>query len=231
MSERSEGIRLAKRVAAEQACSRSEAEALIFAGAVQVNGQVVTDPARRLSIDNHETLTVQRLGLRTALQGLTLLLHQQSDHPLSVAQLQALVRQDPQAPWRAERLARLQQVLPLHRAASGLCVFSDDPGIIRHLQDTRSPMEHEWLATVEGTVSPDKLRSLQHPGLRVSLNRDTETQSVLRVAGKAAQGPGFAQWLSEQLPLQALHLQRIGRVGLAPLPPGAWRALTADERF
>ncbi len=228
MNERTEGIRLAKRVAAEQACSRSEAEAMIFAGAVQVDGQVVTDPARRVS---QETLSVHRLGLRTALQGLTVLVHQESDHPVSVAMLQSLVRQDAQAPWRPERLARLQKVLALHPAASGLCVFSDDPGIIRHLQDTRSPMEHEWLVTVDGDVSPEKLRSLQHPGLRASLNRNTDSQSVLRVAGKAAQGPGFAQWLSEQLPMQALHLQRIGRVGVAPLVPGAWRVLEAEERF
>ncbi len=38
-----EGIRLAKRVAAEQNCSRREAEALIVAGGVQVAGKVVTD--------------------------------------------------------------------------------------------------------------------------------------------------------------------------------------------
>ena len=39
-----EGIRLAKRVAADQNCSRREAEALIVAGGVKVDGQVVTDP-------------------------------------------------------------------------------------------------------------------------------------------------------------------------------------------
>ena len=43
-----EGVRLAKRVAAERGCSRREAEALIAAGAVQVAGQTVTDPARRV---------------------------------------------------------------------------------------------------------------------------------------------------------------------------------------
>ena len=46
-----EGVRLAKRVAALQACSRREAEALIASGAVQVAGEVVTDPARRVAED------------------------------------------------------------------------------------------------------------------------------------------------------------------------------------
>ena len=48
MSGIDEGVRLAKRVAALQSCSRSQAEALIAAGVVQVAGQTVTDPARRV---------------------------------------------------------------------------------------------------------------------------------------------------------------------------------------
>ena len=54
---------------------------------------------------------------------------------------------------------------------------------------------------------------------------------MLRIAGKAAQGEGFAQWLAEQLPLRELRRQRIGRLGLAPLAAGDWRALLPGERF
>ena len=49
MNAADEGVRLAKRVAALQGCSRREAEALIAAGAVTVAGEVVTDPARRVT--------------------------------------------------------------------------------------------------------------------------------------------------------------------------------------
>ena len=72
---------------------------------------------------------------------------------------------------------------------------------------------------------------MRFPGFRVSLNRQTETQAVLRMAGKSAQGNDFAQWLAEQLPLQELRRQRIGRLGLAPLAAGEWRALEANEKF
>ena len=44
-----DGVRLAKRVAAVQGCSRREAEWLITSGAVQVAGQTVTEPAHRVS--------------------------------------------------------------------------------------------------------------------------------------------------------------------------------------
>ena len=145
--------------------------------------------------------------------------------------LQAQVRSENRPEWRPERLARLQAVLPLPQGASGLCVFSEDPGILRHLQDPRAPLEQEWLATVRGTVPPDTLEKMQFPGFRVSLNHQTDAQAVLRIAGKAAQGAGFAQWLAEQLPLQELRRQRIGRLGLAPLAAGEWRPLEPGERF
>jgi len=223
-----EGVRLAKRVAAAQSCSRREAEALIFAGAVQVNGQVVTDPARRIQ---DESVQVDRLAHHTAQQALTVVAYQRPDAPLTLAALQAQVRSEGHPEWRPERLARLQAVLPLPRGASGLCVFSEDPGILRHLQDPRAPLEQEWLATVSGTVPPGTLEKMQFPGFRASLNRQSDTQTVLRIAGKAAQGAGFAQWLAEQLPLQELRRQRIGRLGMAPLAAGEWRALAPGERF
>ena len=223
-----EGERLSKRVAATQSCSRREAEALIFAGAVQVAGQVVTDPARRV---RDEAVQVERLAHRQALQTLTLVAHQSADAPLSLATLQAQLREESPPRWHPERLTRLQAVLPLPPGASGLCVFSEDPGILRHLQDPRAPLEQEWLATVRGTVAPATMEAMRFPGFRVSLNRQTDTQAVLRMAGKSAQGPAFAEWLAQQLPLLELRRQRIGRLGLTPLAAGAWRALEPGERF
>lgn len=228
MNASDEGVRLAKRVAAEQNCSRREAEALIFAGAVQVNGLVVTDPARRVQ---DQAVQVDRLAYHSAQQALTVVAHQHPDVPLTLAALQAQVRSENRPEWRPERLARLQAVLPLPRGASGLCVLSEDPGILRHLQDPRAPLEQEWRATVRGTVPPGTLEKMQFPGFRVSLNHQTDAQAVLRIAGKAAQGAGFAEWLAEQLPLQALRRQRIGRLGLAPLTAGQWRPLEPGERF
>ncbi|MDB5745362.1 MAG: RNA-binding protein, partial [Massilia sp.] len=44
-----EGIRLAKRVAEQVACSRAEAERYIANGGVSVDGVVVEDPATRVT--------------------------------------------------------------------------------------------------------------------------------------------------------------------------------------
>jgi 23S rRNA pseudouridine2604 synthase len=221
-----EGIRLSRQVAAAQGCSRREAEALIFSGAVRVDGQVVTDPARRV---RDEALEIESAATHPALQALTLLLHQDGPAPVQADRLAALT--SAQAPAPASRLARLQALLPLPSGAEGLCVFSDDPSIVRRLHDPHAPLEQEWLASVRGQPTPAQLDALQHPGLRISLNRQGPEQSVLRVAGKAATGEGFVRWLADRLPLLALRRQRIGRLGLAPLAAGQWRTLRPGERF
>ena len=221
-----EGIRLSRQVAAARGCSRREAEALIFSGAVQVDGLVVSDPARRI---RHEHVQIEAAAAHPALQPLTLLVHQGGPSPVRAEMLGALTH--PQAPAPAARLARLQVLLPLPAGAEGLCVFSDDPSIVRRLHDARAPLEQEWLATVQGQPTTGQLEALQRPDLRISLNRQTPELTALRVAGKAASGDGFTRWLAGQLPLQALRRQRIGRLGLAPLAPGQWRALLPGERF
>ena len=68
----SEPTRLSKRVIELLGCSRSEAEALIVACGVKVDGQVVSDPARRVS--PQQTVVVNRQVSMAALAPLTLLL-------------------------------------------------------------------------------------------------------------------------------------------------------------
>lgn len=226
-----EGIRLAKRVAAEQNCSRREAEALIAAGGVQVAGKVVTDPARR--VRKEQTVQVNRLVSMSALAPLTLVLFKPAHRVANQSWLQDTVGLKARQPgiWGPERLAKMQMPLPLAKPASGLCIFTDDVGVLRHLEDRRSPMEQEWMATVGGTVPESLVKALNGPGIRASINRQTEQVTVLRIAGKDIDGLELGRWLDEQCPLQDLRRQRVGRLSLAPLEPGQWRQLAGHERF
>ena len=177
-----EGIRLAKRVAAEQNCSRREAEALIVAGGVQVGGKVVTDPARR--VREEQTVLVNRLVSMAALAPMTLVLFKPAHRVANLAWLQDTVGLKAPQPglWGPERLAKMQMPLPLAKPASGLCIFTDDVGVLRHLEDRRSPMEQEWMATVSGEVPEGLIKALNGPGIRASINRQTDTLTVLRIA-------------------------------------------------
>jgi 23S rRNA pseudouridine2604 synthase len=133
--------------------------------------------------------------------------------------------------WGPERLAKMQMPLPLAKPASGLCIFTDDVAVLRHLEDRRSPMEQEWMATVGGEVPESLIKALNGPGIRASINRQTDQLTVLRIAGKDIDGLDLGRWLDEQCPLHDLRRQRVGRIGLAPLEPGQWRQTESHERF
>ena len=111
-----EGVRLAKRVAAQQACSRSQAESLISAGAVQVDGQVVTDPARRVAAD-----ALVKVSTDTAVEVMTVLLHK----PAGTVAAEALRQSWTGLGLGLRPAARLQELLPLPQQPAGLSVWSD----------------------------------------------------------------------------------------------------------
>lgn len=224
-----EGIRLAKQVAAVHGCSRSQAEALITAGAVQVDGQVVTDPARRVQ----EEAQLHVLASNSQLQGpMTLLAHVAEPLPSNaphgndmqvLAHLQAMT--GTQLPPLARR-ERLRPVLALQPGQSGLSVWSDDLAVLRRLQDRQQPLEQEWRLSTRVELPASTLAHLRALGWRVSLAQQAPGRLGYRLVSKSAGGPPVPA--EDMLELRRL---RIGRIGLAPLIAGQARLLRASERF
>jgi len=241
--ESTQGIRLAKRVAALLKCSRSAAEQVIVGGWVQVNGVVVDEPARRVS---DEKIEVHPQAQHGSIPLLTLLLHKTDGvtcWPDGKARGQASIWEvlDPALRSESDRselqvsarqCKQLLSVTPIEDAATGLVVLSEDPRILRHLEDRQSPLENEISAEVKGKVSPEVLVRLNPQGLRTSINHQTEQVTVLRLALKGyVPGELGRLFASNGLELLSLKRLRLGRMNLAPLQPGQWRALLPYERF
>ena len=238
-----EGVRLAKKVAALLKCSRSGAEQVIVGGWVQVNGVVVDDPARRVST---ETIDIHPQAQRGSVPLLTLLLHKTEGvtcwpegkargHTTLWEMIDTAQRSEADRSQLSVSLRQCKQLLsvtPLEDAATGLVVLSEDPRILRRLEDRQAPLENEISAHVQGQVSPEQLARLNPPGLRTSINHHTEQVTVLRLALKGYV-PGELGGLFASLGLTLLSLKRLrlGRMNLAPLQPGQWRALLPYERF
>jgi len=220
-----EGIRLAKRVAALQGCSRSQAEALITAGAVQVDGQVVTDPARRVL----DAAVLHLTPVAVENGPLTLLAHLSAQHAAGQMLQQVLAHiktSDGTALPAAGRLARLRALLGLEAGQSGLAVWSDDPAVLRRLQDRQRPVEQEWRLATRTALTPDSLEALSAQGWRVSLSQQSAQRLAYRLVGKQIRGPELTQ-----AGLLELHRLRIGQLGLAPLQAGQARLAGPGERF
>jgi len=225
MSGPDEGVRLAKRVAAQQGCSRSQAEALIAAGAVQVAGQTVNDPAHRVRSDQ----AVQVLAASApSPAGGTVLVHK----PAGASAAQTL-----QAAWaglgtRPQPARQLRECWPLPEAVSGLSVWSDAPAVLRRLADEQRPLEVEWRLSLPLAHSAAALARLQDLGARLSLSHERDGLGHWRVVGK---GQAAAQWPASWDPITfsdaQWRRQRLGRLGLAPLALGQARWLRASEKF
>lgn len=236
-----EAVRLAKRLATLLPCSRSEAEQYIEGGWVRVNGRVVEEPQCRVTdekieLDPHATLQ--------APVPVTLLLHAPADQA-SPAQLLLAATHWPADPSPVRVLRRhfkqLTELLPLEPAASGLRVYSQDGRVLRKLTQEAQLLEIELMVEVQGELAPAALQALQRnpsgdpghgPHVKASLNSSRDGRSRLRFAIKGWRA-GLVAQLCDRAGLRILAMQRIriGRVGLAQLPPGQWRYLLPHERF
>ncbi len=235
----SEGIRLSKRVADLLKCSRSEAEQVIVGGWVKVGEQVVDEPAHRVRDEKIEVHSTAQLG---KVPLLTIILHKtagQSCLPQGTRNIwhgltpEMRSNQDRSGIKLTPRLLKiLHCAAALEDAASGLVVLSEDPSMLRKLQDERTPLEHELLAEVQASVSPEQLHDMCPMGLKTSISSESPQKTGLRMAFKGYQ-PGYAAGVIENTGLRLIGLKRVrmGRVLMAPLAPGQWRALMPYERF
>ncbi|NDD23891.1 MAG: RNA-binding protein [Betaproteobacteria bacterium] len=234
-----EGIRLSKRVADILKCSRAEAEQVIVGGWVKVNNLVVDEPAHRVKdeqIDIHSTAQRGKVPLLTVILHKTpgqSCLSQSHNNIWKSLTPETRTHQDRSGITLTPRLQKsLQCAAALEDAATGLVVLTEDPAMLRKLLDERTPLEHEMLAEVQGPVSPDQLHDMCPTGLKTSISSATPEKTGLRMAFKGYQ-PGYAAGVIENtgLRLTGLKRVRVGRVLMAPLAPGEWRALMPYERF
>lgn len=254
-SGRPESQRLAKRLAAQLRCSRSDAELYIAGGWVRVDGAVVQEPMERVRDD--QTVSLDPKARLEPLESMTLIWHKPANRVLPD---EPLLPDALAAKWFTEtnrfkgdrsgvrllraHLHKLLPVSPLGTKASGLMVFTQNPGVARKMTDDAGQLEHEWLAEVaaDAALEDDARRDAVLKSLGKALFFDGwsvpsaraswQSELRLRLAIKGNR-PGQVAHLCERASLQlnALRRLRLGRISLAGLPVGEWRFLMPYERF
>jgi len=248
-----DAVRLAKRVAADLACSRAEAERLIASGVVQVDGAVVDQPQARVLAS--QSVSVGDAPALASSDPLSVLWFKPAGVALpaarapGVAWLRAALPHACVAPAQAARSApvfhalgpRWELLAPVNPADSGLVVLSQHPTLLRHVAERAAVLEEEWLLDVAGasdaTHKAQAIRSLQEPlshdgrplpVARASWQSDTRIRLAIK-GGVAGQAAFLAQRAG--LSVAALRRQRLGRLSLSGLQPGQWRTLLPTERM
>jgi len=240
-------IRLSKRMTELGLCSRREADEYIEKGWVRVDGRVVSELGSR--VKPGQKVELDRRGQTAQDSRVTILLNK----PVGYVSGQAEDGYEPASVlitaenrW-AEDPSENRYLRTHHRGLApagrldidsiGLLVFTQDGRIARALIGDDSSIEKEYHVRVEGSLTDEGLKLLNH-GLsldgdalrpaKVSWLNEDQLRFVLR-EGKKRQIRRMCELVG--LKVVGLKRVRIGRVMLGNLPPGQWRYLGQDELF
>ena len=239
--------RLSKRMGELGLCSRREAEQWIVNGWVKVDGQVIDTLGVRVS--PQARIEVDPAARAHQSSQVTILLHKPVGYVSGQAEdgyEPAIVLIRPENRWSADpspvqfQSAHLRGLAPAGRLdidSTGLLVLTQDGRVAKQLIGENSAVEKEYLVRVEGRLSDDGLRRLQHgltlDGVRlrpaqVSWQNEDQLRFVLREGRKRQ-----IRRMCEMVGLYVTGLKRVrsGKVLLGALPVGKWRYLRPDEGF
>ena len=236
-----EPVRINKWLGQTGVCSRREAEALIAAGMVSIDGESVTDAGRK--IEPGQTLTLNDRGEAALASGVTILIHK----PLGYVSGQPEPDKIPAVRLlTAENLvgegtppaedASLPPIGRLDEDSRGLLMLSSDGVVAKAVIGPQSHLDKEYLVRVEGDVTEKKLALLRR-GLmldgrilkyaKVSRMEQNRLRFIL-TEGRNRQ----IRRMCEMVDLEVIDLLRIrvGPIHLNNLPEGKWRMITPEER-
>lgn len=238
-----EMIRLSKLMASRGICSRREADLLISAGLVLVEGEMVRELGTKVLPEARVELLPE--AQRRQASQITLILHK----PIGYVSTQpepgyrpaiSLITRENQVEGAKRRLhpshlAGLAVVGRLDIESQGLLLFTQDGRLARHIIGEDRKVDKEYLVRVRGQVDEARLRSLRHglslddrpllPAKAERLN-DQQLRMILR-EGRKRQIRRMCQMVG--LEVVGLKRVRIGPIRLGSLPEGRWRFLHPEE--
>lgn len=239
-------VRVSKLMAERGLCSRREADSYIERGLVFVNGERISELGTK--VDPSATITLDSLAKTQQAARVTIILHKpigyvsgqaEDGHKPAVTLIKAETQQR-KSGVQVFHPSNLRGLAPAGRLdidSTGLLVLTQDGVIARKLIGEDSDVEKEYLVRVEGTLTNQGLRDLNH-GLsldgvklrpaKVNWINDDQLHFILKEGRKRQ-----IRRMCELVGLKVVGLKRvrIGNVKLGDLPLGQWRYLREDESF
>jgi 23S rRNA pseudouridine2604 synthase len=250
-----EGVRLNKRMAQLGIASRREADGLIAAGRVRVDGVIKRELGVRVTLD--QRIELDAIGKAAQAARLTVIIHkppglvsgQAEDGYEDAATLLRPEHLDPGHPWTPWGEMPTKEAFPhgwtrglapagrLDLDSSGMLVITSDGTVARTLIGPERRIEKEYVVRLDSEPNDDQIRRLRF-GLRLD-DRALMAAQVDRI------GPGKLRMvlregrkrqirrMVEMLGLQVVSLirVRIGGVKLGDLERSHFRFLRDDESF
>lgn len=234
-----DSTRLAKLLASQVPCSRTEAEQYIEGGFVTVDGLVVEEPGYR--VQPNQKIELMPDAKLYAIEPVTILLHKPAGVDVESC-LKLIIPANHASDDRSgihyikKHLKELAVTDPLGIHSSGLLVLTQDWRIARKLITDAAKVEQEYVVEITGDIIPDGLQQLnlgiQQDGKLFAVKVSWQTEKSLRFAFKGVQRGQVAD-MCEKVGLKVVAMKRIriGRQPMASLQVGQWRYLLGYEKF
>ncbi len=227
--------RLQKILSRAGVASRREAEGMITAGRVAVNGTIVTELGSKADPDR-DRITLDGRPVHPAEERLYILLNKPVGYVTTM--------KDPQGRPIVTSLLKgvKERVFPVGRLdynTEGLLLLTNDGEWANTLAHPRHEVDKEYLVRVRGSVSPEQLRRLadgveleegRTAPAGVHIVRESESNTWLSVTiheGRYRQVRRMCEAVS--LSVVRLKRSRYGSLEIGKLRPGEYRFLAADE--
>lgn len=241
-----EVVRLSKILSERGLCSRREADRLIEAGLVKVDGQIVNQLGAKVSPG--VKIEILALGKKQLASKVTVLINKPkgyvSSQPekgyKSAVELVTASQQDP-SDRKVFNRAHLRGLAPAGRLdidSQGLLVMTQDGVLAKKLIGENSEIEKEYLVRVLGHLNEEGLRQLRDGSMVIEGRRlrpahvEWVNSDQLRFVLKEGMKRQIRK-MCEAVGLKVVGLKRvrIGKVRLGKLAEGHWRYLRDDESF
>jgi 23S rRNA pseudouridine2604 synthase len=228
------GVRLNKYNGESGYCSRREADALIGARRVAVNGQTAGLSAR-VQPGDEVRIDGQVLRPRTAAKGVRRHAYIAFHKPVGVT---CTTEQDVKGNI-VDFIGHEQRIFPIGRLdkdSEGLILLTSNGDIVNEVLRSENAKEKEYLVAVNHPVTDEFLRGMARGG--VPVHGDATRPCRTSKLGKYGFRIVLTQGLNRQIRLMAAHFGyrvkqlvrvRIVNIKLGHLKPGQWRNLTDAE--
>lgn len=229
--------RVNKWLAQEGVCSRREAEALIAAGKVWIDGARVDDPGRKIEAGQTIEVSVESEQAFTAMinKPIGYVSAQPEKDQIPAARLltRANLVGDGDANTKSMSLAPLGR---LDQDSRGLLLLSEDGVLAKALVGEESKLDKEYLVRVNGQITDAKLTLLRH-GLELDGRKlkPAKIETVEPHRLRFILNEGRKRQIRRMCELVDLDVSdllriRIGPLRLGDLREGKWRELSPSER-
>lgn len=235
-----EPVRVNKWLAQSGVCSRREAEGLILAGSVQIDGETVADAGRKILPG--QTLKLTAGGSEALAAKRTIMLNKPvgfvsgTPEDDQIPAVRLLTREN--MVGKAAPVGSRDSLAPVGRLdqdSRGLLILSDDGTVAKGVIGPDADLEKEYIVRVRGKITGTKMKLLRH-----GLELDDRKLKEARVTGIADQTLRMVlregrnrqiRRMCELVDLRVIDLVRvrIGALKLGGLKEGCWKELKPHE--